>query len=103
MKLGPLSPDGAYFTASLLDRMNRVDQARRLLDDTLQTKQPFVYRARAEELLARLTGGSPKAKSEPTAKPASAKTPVPETKAPEKAPDKKGWEKVSAPWRQRVE
>ena len=51
-RMGNLLPDTAYFMALKLKRQNRLIQAKIMLDSVMGTKDMFLYRDRAEELMA---------------------------------------------------
>ena len=51
-RMGNLLPDTAYFMALKLKRQNRLLQAKIMLDSVMSTKDMFLYRDRAQELMA---------------------------------------------------
>ena len=48
--LGGLSPDGGYFLARVFDKNGKVEDAHKVLKDSLASQLPFVYRADAQAL-----------------------------------------------------
>ena len=59
---GSVPPNSAYFLAQYLASRQRPDVARELLEAAIASRQFFMYRARAEELLAQLNSELEKAK-----------------------------------------
>ena len=69
MNTGTLSADGAYYTARLFEQVGRPEDARRLLEKSVQTKQPFAHRREAQSLLTELSPGKKPAKADDATKP----------------------------------
>lgn len=57
--VGPLSPDGAYLAAVVLQARGNRDDARSLLETALQSKDPMFYRKEAELLAQQLAVPKP--------------------------------------------
>jgi len=53
---GTLSADGAYFVATMFERQGRREEAAKLAAKALETKQPFMYRAQAAEIVSHWKG-----------------------------------------------
>ena len=59
---GSVSPDTAYFIARVLSEKGKVEEAHKILKDSLGSQAAFVYRKDAEALLADLEKRLPKEK-----------------------------------------
>jgi tetratricopeptide (TPR) repeat protein len=66
---GTLSADGAYFVATMFQRQGRLEAAAKLAAKALETKQSFLYRAQAADIVShwkdQVTEVSPTAEKSP--------------------------------------
>jgi tetratricopeptide (TPR) repeat protein len=53
LSAGTLSADGTYFAATMLERQGRQKEAAKLAAKALETKQSFMYRAQAADIVSR--------------------------------------------------
>jgi tetratricopeptide (TPR) repeat protein len=74
---GTLSADGAYFAATMLQRQGRREEAAKLAAVALETKQPFLYRAQAAEIVSHAKGqGAELSSADEKSQPPTRKTSV---------------------------
>jgi Tfp pilus assembly protein PilF len=84
---GPLSTNGAFYIANMLERKGHREDAAKLLAKALESNQPYLYKDQAEKLAARLQLAARAAADQAAADAAKAATAKPDAAKPDNGND----------------